>query len=239
MPAPSPLAFWARRQAHETAIHHADAQSAGAAVPVYAPGFAADGIDELIMGFGRRRKYQPAAGVDGGRLHVAAADTGDVWLIDAREGRMQPRRKDAEDDAADGAACTVRGPASGVYLYLWNRADAARPVSPSRATPASWPAGRPASGSAGADQGVRQKCRGLVVSAGRVQARLRPAQPDEGLAGTVTPGCGQVSPRSLACLVGLLAEPSPRGGRPLPVGSAGGGRGLVKGRWGRWRSSLR
>ena len=130
MPAPSPLAFWARRQAHETAIHHADAQSAGAAVPVYAPGFAADGIDELIMGFGRRRKYQPAAGVDGGRLHVAAADTGDEWLIDAREGRMQPRRKDAEDPAKAGAitsACTVRGPAAAVYLYLWNRADAAQP----------------------------------------------------------------------------------------------------------------
>src|SRR5437762_8081947 len=28
MPAPSPLAFWARRQAHETAIHRADADSA-------------------------------------------------------------------------------------------------------------------------------------------------------------------------------------------------------------------
>ena len=31
MPAPSPLAFWARRQAHETAIHRYDAQSAAAA----------------------------------------------------------------------------------------------------------------------------------------------------------------------------------------------------------------
>ena len=30
MPAPSPLAFWARRQAHETAIHRADAESAAA-----------------------------------------------------------------------------------------------------------------------------------------------------------------------------------------------------------------
>jgi uncharacterized protein (TIGR03083 family) len=31
LPAPSPLAFWARRQAHETAIHRADAQLAAAA----------------------------------------------------------------------------------------------------------------------------------------------------------------------------------------------------------------
>ncbi|MGH3186636.1 MAG: maleylpyruvate isomerase family mycothiol-dependent enzyme [Streptosporangiaceae bacterium] len=130
MPAPSPLAFWARRQAHETAIHRADAESAAAAAPVYSPEFAADGIDELIMGFGRHRKYQPAAGVDGGRLRVAAADTGDEWLIDALDGRMQPRREDAEEPAEASAAtsaCTVRGPANAVYLYLWNRADAAQP----------------------------------------------------------------------------------------------------------------
>src|SRR5215475_12383653 len=30
LPAPSPLAFWARRQAHETAIHRADAEQAAA-----------------------------------------------------------------------------------------------------------------------------------------------------------------------------------------------------------------
>jgi uncharacterized protein (TIGR03083 family) len=131
MPAPSPLAFWARRQAHETAIHRADAESAAGTVPEYPADFAADGIDELIMGFGRRRKYQPAASVDGGRLHVAAADTGDEWLIDARDGRMQPRRKDGEDPAETAPAastCTVRGPASAVYLYLWNRATAAQPA---------------------------------------------------------------------------------------------------------------
>jgi uncharacterized protein (TIGR03083 family) len=126
--APSPLAFWARRQAHETAIHRADAESAVGTTPEYPAEFAADGIDELITGFGRRRKYQPSAAIDGVRLHVIAADTGDEWYVDAHEGRMQPRRKD-EDPAADNAfrtECTVSGPASGLYLYLWNRADAPR-----------------------------------------------------------------------------------------------------------------
>ena len=61
MDAPSPLAFWARRQAHETAIHRADAESASGLRPEYDPEFAADGIDELIMGFGQRRKYRPSA----------------------------------------------------------------------------------------------------------------------------------------------------------------------------------
>ncbi len=120
MAAPSPLAFWARRQAHETAIHRADAESASGATPEYEPGFAADGIDELIMGFGRRPKYQP--GADGGvRLRVLATDTGDAWLVEAREGRLQPRR---DADGAEQAGCTVGGRASAVYLYLWNRARA-------------------------------------------------------------------------------------------------------------------
>jgi uncharacterized protein (TIGR03083 family) len=125
MAAPSALAFWARRQAHETAIHRADAESAAGTTPEYPAEFAADGIDELIMGFGRRRKYQPAAGAEGGRLHVVAADTGDAWSIDAHEGRLQPRR-DTGNDAGNGAGCAVSGAASGVYLYLWNRLDAER-----------------------------------------------------------------------------------------------------------------
>ena len=122
MPAPSPLAFWARRQAHETAIHRADADSACGATPEYAADFASDGIDELIMGFGRRRKYQPGSTADGTRLRVLAADTGDAWLVEANDGRLQPRR---DADGAEQADCTVSGPASGVYLFLWNRADAA------------------------------------------------------------------------------------------------------------------
>ena len=123
MPAPSPLAFWARRQAHETAIHRADADSAAGTIPEYEADFAADGIDELIMGFGRRRKYQPGSNADRTRLRVLATDTGDAWLVEAHEGRLQPRR-----DAGDlqEAGCTVSGPASGLYLYLWNRAGAAR-----------------------------------------------------------------------------------------------------------------
>jgi uncharacterized protein (TIGR03083 family) len=152
MAAPSALAFWARRQAHETAIHRADAESAAGAVPEYAAPFAADGVDELIMGFGRRRKYQPAAGADGARLHVVATDTGDEWHVDAREGRMHPRRGNrggpvgdrAADGAGGGANCLASGPASGVYLFLWNRVDATRAgvtVSGDPAVLAAWQSG--------------------------------------------------------------------------------------------------
>jgi uncharacterized protein (TIGR03083 family) len=127
MAAPSPLAFWARRQAHETAVHRADAEAALGLLPEYPPEFAADGIDELIMGFGRRAKYRPQTDAQGGRLRVVALDTGDAWSVDAHEGRLHPQRDNGEDQPSNdtaAAVCTVSGPASGVYLYLWHRADA-------------------------------------------------------------------------------------------------------------------
>jgi uncharacterized protein (TIGR03083 family) len=138
MAAPSPLAFWARRQAHETAIHRADAERAAGVTPEYPAEFAADGIDELITGFGARRKYQPqpqsqhriGSADDVGLLRVVTADTGDAWSIELCQDRLQPRRETGPGGpggygCAGGAACTVTGPASGLYLYLWNRASAA------------------------------------------------------------------------------------------------------------------
>jgi uncharacterized protein (TIGR03083 family) len=109
--APSPLAFWARRQAHETAIHRADAERAAGEVTGFAAPFAADGIDELIMGFwarGRARTGRQYA------LQVLATDTGDGWLADLAAGT-------AERGGATGADCVVTGPAAELYLLLWNR----------------------------------------------------------------------------------------------------------------------
>jgi uncharacterized protein (TIGR03083 family) len=117
MDAPSPLAFWARRQAHETAIHRADAESASGILPEYEPDFATDGIDELIMGFGQRRKYRPSAEHDG---------TGHAWHIGTEDGRIQARRDCEISESIAPAVCTVTGPASGLYLFLWNRSGAAQ-----------------------------------------------------------------------------------------------------------------
>ena len=125
MDAPSPLAFWARRQAHETAIHRADAESASGLRPEYDPEFAADGIDELIIGFGQRRKYRPSADQPGA-MRVRATDTGHAWYVGAEDGRLRARREDSGPDPAAPIACTVTGVASGVYLFLWNRSDAAQ-----------------------------------------------------------------------------------------------------------------
>jgi uncharacterized protein (TIGR03083 family) len=117
LPAPSPLAFWARRQAHETAIHRADAQGAGGAVtPVtpFAPALATDGVDELLLGFASRRNGRLRA--DPPRtLGLHATDTSADWLV-----RVEPDRIRVSHEPGD-ADWSVAGPASDLYQLLWNR----------------------------------------------------------------------------------------------------------------------
>jgi uncharacterized protein (TIGR03083 family) len=118
--APSPLAFWARRQAHETAIHRVDAEQAAGreAASVFEPAFAADGVDELIMGFlarSIRRRNWP--GLEASlAIHVAdgAADGAD-WLVTGGSGEPGVSRSTGP------AGCDVTGQARDIYLTLWNR----------------------------------------------------------------------------------------------------------------------
>ena len=116
MAAPSPLAFWARRQCHETGIHRADAESASGPFSPFAPDVAADGIDELLTSFitrpgGRLTSETPRT------LLARTTDTGDRWLV-----RVTDK---VETERADGAAdCTISGPASDLHLFLWNRGAA-------------------------------------------------------------------------------------------------------------------
>jgi uncharacterized protein (TIGR03083 family) len=77
VPGSSALASWARRQAHETAIHRLDAELAAGSVTPFAADFAADGIDELIMAmFGRDESALTAGQQAGPRqvLQVIATD---------------------------------------------------------------------------------------------------------------------------------------------------------------------
>lgn len=123
--APSALAFWARRQAHETAIHRVDAELASGRPSPFPAKFAADGVDELIMGFfGRDAARLSAAELTGRRqrLQVRALDAGKAWQVELTEdGKLAALVRRGEG----GADCTLSGPAEGLYLLLWNRADPA------------------------------------------------------------------------------------------------------------------
>lgn len=123
LPAPTPRAFWCRRQAHETAMHLVDVAGA-AGLPVDSigwevpPAFAADGVDELLQGWMRGRPPGPDAD-DEPALRVVATDQPLDWQLGF------PGRRGvtlvAGPEAARPASCTVRGRAVDLYLLLWNR----------------------------------------------------------------------------------------------------------------------
>jgi len=121
--APPGRGFWARRQAHEATIHRVDALSAQlghlptAASTGISADLAADGIDELLMGFLPRRSSglhtdEPVT------VLVAPTDADRAWTIRIGPGPPvtspgTPRHPDA----------TLTGSAVALYLGLWNRGD--------------------------------------------------------------------------------------------------------------------
>ncbi len=120
--APSPLAMWARRQAHETSVHRVDAELAATrAVAPFPARFAADGIGELLECFITR----PGGGLrsDPARLMwVRCTDARANWLV-----TMGPDGVDTSP--AEGSSrpdCVVSGSAEDLYLALWSRRSPAR-----------------------------------------------------------------------------------------------------------------
>lgn len=124
---PSPLAFWARRQAHETAIHRMDVDLAagamsradGAAPDPYPARLAADGADELLTGFLARKmragRWRGTPGVLG--IHADDGPAGQAdWLVATGPDASSAARGTGPAD------CNVTGSAASLYLALWNRA---------------------------------------------------------------------------------------------------------------------
>lgn len=118
--APSPLAFWARQQAHETTIHRVDAESArGGALSPVAAGHAVDGVDELLRGFQARPKSRLRTEVPR-TLRVRATDTGAVWNVELSADA--PRTVRGTGEPTEGPVdCELSGTARDLCLSLWNR----------------------------------------------------------------------------------------------------------------------
>ena len=116
---PSPrLLFWARRQALETTVHRADAESALGRCTQLAQDIALDGIDEFLTGF-LPRSRTPLRADTPHCLLIAPDYTEQRWTVSiSNEMPVTERRA---TDAATDVDCTVSGPASDLYLALWNR----------------------------------------------------------------------------------------------------------------------
>jgi uncharacterized protein (TIGR03083 family) len=112
--AASPLAFWARRQAHETSMHCVDAAATAGWETSFPGAFAVDGIDELLNGSLARPQGQLVADPPVS-FAIESADTEDAWTIHIVQDRWitSPGLEDAD--------CFLRGGASDLYLLLWNR----------------------------------------------------------------------------------------------------------------------
>jgi uncharacterized protein (TIGR03083 family) len=124
----APAPFWARRMAHETLVHRADAQLAAGQQVQIAPDLAADAIDEWLevmsplMG---QPDPRAAALPVGARLHVHAKDDGQSgpceWLVSHGTDGVMVQHEHAKADVA------VTGPADRLLLMLLRRLPADDP----------------------------------------------------------------------------------------------------------------
>jgi uncharacterized protein (TIGR03083 family) len=108
-------AFWARRQALETAVHRWDGEEAAGPAGAIGAELAVDGIDEIFDVFAPLRRAGKEPLQLGGSLHLHATDADGEWTIAAPDGELVVERGHAKGDVA------VRGPASTLYLMLWRR----------------------------------------------------------------------------------------------------------------------
>ena len=109
------VAWVARRQAHEAAVHRWDAQGALGTPEPIASDLAADGMAEF---FDWMLTSEDATGFDGVvRVRLTPTDHGEARTVEVAEGRIDPSAEATPD-------VTVRGTASDLLLLLWRRVTA-------------------------------------------------------------------------------------------------------------------
>lgn len=111
---PHEVGWWVRRQALESAVHRFDAQLATGTTTPVDPQLALEGVEEYLTLFVPMvLSGRPVDGL-GGTFHVHATDADGEWYLDL-DSKEPAKHEHAKADTA------VRGPISGLYLWLWNR----------------------------------------------------------------------------------------------------------------------
>ncbi|MEE9415803.1 MAG: maleylpyruvate isomerase family mycothiol-dependent enzyme [Acidimicrobiales bacterium] len=107
--------FFHRRMAHETAIHRWDAEDAIGVPGALDSDLASDGVDEVI-GVGMQFSMRgPLSSWPAGSLHLHRTDGDGEWMLVSDGTSLHVTKEHGKGDAA------VRGPAEGLFLYLWGR----------------------------------------------------------------------------------------------------------------------
>ena len=113
------VGFLIRRMAHETSIHALDGALAAGEIEFDAffdPAFARDGIDEFFTLVQARPGARKVTTQESWSLHLHATDIDACeWLIDFTPEAMSTNHGHANADVA------LRGSASAIYGWVWNR----------------------------------------------------------------------------------------------------------------------
>ena len=110
-PAPNSLAFWARRQANETAVHRCDAESARGPIAPLDTSEAVDALDEWL---GLATLLGSAPSGAGRVLRLVPSDGDTSWRVSLGE-RLEVISEGANSD------CELQGTASDLFLWSMNR----------------------------------------------------------------------------------------------------------------------
>jgi len=116
------VGWWARRMAHETIVHRADAALALGATPAIAPELAVDGVDEFLENLpAAAASFAPNVAALTGRgetLHLHATDADGEWLITLTGDGFTWGHGHAKGDVA------ARGAAADLLLLVYGRVAA-------------------------------------------------------------------------------------------------------------------
>jgi uncharacterized protein (TIGR03083 family) len=108
------VGFWARRMAHETAVHRADAELAIGTRPTVDADLAVDGVNEiLVIMLAGDWSDEPDDAASGQR--VAISTGGRNWRVVLERGSVTVAEEGGAGDA------TLEGDPSDVLLWLWGR----------------------------------------------------------------------------------------------------------------------
>ncbi|MDA8262639.1 MAG: maleylpyruvate isomerase family mycothiol-dependent enzyme [Actinomycetota bacterium] len=122
LPAASPLAMWARRQAHETAVHRVDAELAAGRIPQpLDKRLAVDGVDELLLSMLSRGEPPKEAETGLGAICLEARGLEESWSVRLGESDVRAEAGEAPWDLL------IRAGASDLFLLLWNRPSLEKP----------------------------------------------------------------------------------------------------------------